>query len=166
MSNAIDPIINQIQRELLLVIEYLPNEPLQVKMTRKRSFKYDEDQEREIVNDNNSQKETSYTIAPHNKSKKTNLHVIFPDGLEVSNRFAYQTLCDVIELVGIDRVISLNIIHAGIPLVSKTEDDFYTQHKIKDDYLVITHTSTATKKQQIEEISRQLNLNLEVNILK
>ena len=39
LSKAIDPIINQIQRELVLVIDYLPNEPLQVKMTRKRSFK-------------------------------------------------------------------------------------------------------------------------------
>ena len=38
LKDAISPIINQIQRELLLVVEYTPNTPLVVKPTKKRSF--------------------------------------------------------------------------------------------------------------------------------
>lgn len=166
LSQAIDPIINQIQRELLLVIEYSPNEPLQVKMTRKRSFKITPDEEREVLNKTAQKKETSYTITPHTKSKKTNLLVKFPDGTEINNRFAYQTLCEVIEKIGPEKVQNLNIIHSGVPLVSRQEDDFYSQHPVKGGFFVITHSSTATKKQQISEISKRLNLKLKVKILK
>src|SRR5690606_41651070 len=45
MGDAIIPIISQIQRELVLVIEYSPNKPIELKMTRKRSFKLTEEEE-------------------------------------------------------------------------------------------------------------------------
>lgn len=163
LSKAIDPIINQIQRELLLVVEYVPDEPLQVKMTRKRSFKFQEEEKLETKR-KEFKKEKSYTLTPHTKSKWTNLLVIFPDGSEITNRFAYQTLCDTIEKVGAEKVAKLNIRQSGIDLVSKTEDDFYQQHKIKNDWLVLTHSSTKGKKSHIEEISKRLNLNLKVKM--
>lgn len=40
LKDAISPIINQIQRELLLVVEYTPNTPLVVKPTKKKKFCY------------------------------------------------------------------------------------------------------------------------------
>ncbi len=162
LSDAIDPIINQIQRELILVVEYIPDEPLQVKMTRKRSLKFLNEGEKLETNRKEYNKEQSYTLTPHTKSKWTNLIVKFPDGKEISNRFAYQTLCDVIETVGAEKVSKLGIRQSGIDLVSKIEDDFYQQHKISGGWLVLTHSSTDTKKAYIEEISRQLNLNLKV----
>lgn len=164
LSKAIDPIINQIQRELLLVVEYVPDEPLQVKMTRKRSFKFQEEEEKLETKRKEFKKEKSYTLTPHTKSKWTNLLVIFPDGTEITNRFAYQTLCDTIEKVGAEKVAGLNIRQSGIDLVSKTEDDFYQQHKIKNNWLVLTHSSTKLKKNHIEEISKRLNLNLKVKM--
>lgn len=165
LSKAIDPIINQIQRELVLVIDYIPNEPLQVKMTRKRSFKFaPEEESEELLKRAPFKKETSYTISPHTKSKKTNLTVIFPDGIVISNRFAYQSLCEAIEKIGPKNVAQLNIIQSGIPLVSKEQDDFYQQHQIKDGYLVLTHSSTVAKRNHLEDISRRLNLNLKVKI--
>lgn len=100
LSDAIDPIISQIQRELVLVVEYIPNEPLQVKMTRKRSFKLTEEEDKIVEKRKEFKKETSYTVSPHTKSKKTNLIVTFPDGTEINNRFAYQTLCDTIQKIG------------------------------------------------------------------
>lgn len=165
LSKAIDPIINQIQRELVLVIDYIPNEPLQVKMTRKRSFKISPEEEDKVLAKRESfKKETGYTLSPHTKSKKTNLTVKFPDGTIISNRFAYQTLCDVINKVGAKQIAELNIIQSGVPLVSKQQDDFYQQHSISNGYLVVTHSSTAAKKQHLEEISKKLNLNLKVKI--
>lgn len=162
LSAAIDPIISQIQRELLLIVEYIPDEPLQVKMTRKRSFKFSEEEEALVTKRKEFKKEHSYTMAPHTKAPWTNLIVTFPDGKEINNRYAYQTLCDVIERVGAERVVALGIRQSGTDLVSKKEDDFYRQSKIKGGYFVLVHSSTETKKNHIEEISRRLNLNLKV----
>jgi hypothetical protein len=162
LSDAIDPIINQIQRELILVVEYIPDEPLQVKMTRKRSFKFPDEEEKLETKRKEFKKEQSYTLTPHTKSKWTNLVVKFSDGKEISNRFAYQTLCDVIEKIGPEKVSKLGIRQSGTDLVSKKEDDFYQQHKISGGWLVLTHSSTDTKKSHIEEISRKLDLNLKV----
>lgn len=38
VSEKIEPIISQIQRELVLVVDYVPNEPLSVRISRKRNF--------------------------------------------------------------------------------------------------------------------------------
>ena len=162
LSDAIDPIISQIQRELLLVVEYIPDEPLQVKMTRKRSFKYHEEEQTFETSKKTIQKEPGYSVAPHTKSRKTNLLVTFPDGTKIENRFAYQTFCEVIEKAGAEKVAALNIIQSGINIVSKQPDDFYQQHKLKGGWLILTHSSTAMKKAHLEEISKHLNLNLEV----
>ncbi len=162
LADAIEPIISQIQRELILVVEYIPDEPLQVKMTRKRSFKLTEEEDSIVDKKKEFKKETSYTISPHSKSKWTNLVVTFPDGTEISNRFAYQTLCDTIQKIGAVEVMQLGIRQSGIDLVSRKEDDYYQQHKIKGGYFVLTHSSTELKKNHIEEISKKLKLNIKV----
>jgi hypothetical protein len=165
LSDAIDPIISQIQRELLLIVEYIPDEPLQVKMTRKRSFKLSEEEDSIFKKRKEFKKETKYTVTPHTKSKKTNLEVLFPDGTIISNRFAYQTFCVVIEKAGADKVAQLGIRQSGIDLVSKTEDDYYQQHRIIGGFLVLTHSSTEQKKNHLEEISRRLNLKISVQVI-
>lgn len=166
LSDAIDPIISQIQRELLLIVEYIPDEPLQVKMTRKRSFKFSEEEDSSIRKRKEFKKESSYTVSPHTKSKKTNLAVTFPDGTVIKNRFAWKTLCDTIEKVGAEKVARLGIRQSGIDLVSTVEDDYYQQHRIKGGYWVLTHSSTEMKKNHIEYISQELGLNLTVKIFK
>ncbi|MBL7817262.1 MAG: winged helix-turn-helix domain-containing protein [Saprospiraceae bacterium] len=45
LAETISPIIEQIQRGIILVVEYVPNEPLTVKLTRKRSFAIPEEQD-------------------------------------------------------------------------------------------------------------------------
>ncbi|OMP29699.1 hypothetical protein [Mangrovimonas sp. DI 80] len=166
LSNTIEPVIQQIQRELLLIVEYVPDEPLQVKMTRKRSFKFAEEEYKLEAKKKQFKKEHTYTISPHTKSKKTNLVVSFPDGSTITNRFAYQTLCEVIDKVGAENVTPLGLVVSGVELVSLKEDDFYSQHKVKGGYLVMTQTSTQVKKNLLDEISRRLNLNLTVEISK
>lgn len=165
LSEAIEPIISQIQRELILVVEYVPDEPLQVRMTRKRSFKIPEPMDATPVSTNAVNNERKFTIAPHSKSKKTNLVVTFPDGTRIENQFAYQTFCQAIEKIGPERVTSLNIRQCGINIVSKEKDDFYNQHTIPGGWLVLTHSSTALKKEHLEQIARQLKFPLKVEIV-
>lgn len=165
LEKEISPIISQIQRELVLVIDYIPGEPLQVRMTRKRSLKLTEEEEKFFENSKSTNRETSYSITPHTKSKRTNLQVTFQDGITINNNYAYQTLLERIEKIGPEEVAKLKIKRSGIDLVSKVEDEFYNQHKIKDGFWVITHSSTLQKKKYLDEISERLNLELVVKIV-
>ena len=53
----------------------------------------------------------------------------------------------------------------GLDFISKTKDDFYNQHEIKDGYLILTHSATIKKKQQLEEISERLKVGLKVEVV-
>lgn len=165
VSEKIEPIINQIQRELVLVVDYVPNEPLSVRISRKRNFT-DQMETIEIIPDpkvdNNIRtiKRNSPT-----KSAKTNLRVTLPNGKVIENRFAYETLQEVVILAGVEKVRSLGIIQCGVPLISNTQDNFYNQKEIGKGLYLITHSSTGQKRQQIEKISDALHLNLKVEII-
>ena len=165
ISENIEPVISQIQRELVLVVDYVPNEPLSVRISRKRNFA-DQMETIEIIAD--PQIEHNVGIIKRNsptKSEKKNLRVTFQDGKEIENRFAYETLQEVVMLAGAEKVRSLGIIQCGVPLVSNTQDDFYNQKEIAKGLYLITHSSTGQKRQQIEKISKALNLNLKVEIV-
>jgi hypothetical protein len=166
LAKTISPVINQIQREIVLVVEYVPDEPLSVKLTRKRSLTIPAELDNTTDKKQKafSERET-YTISPHSKSSKTTLRVTFPDGKSFSHRFAYDTLLDTIKNIGYDKVKELNILCSGVPLVSNTKDDYYTQHELTKGIFVMTHSSTRSKKEQLDEISKRLGLGLKVEIV-
>lgn len=165
VSEKIEPIINQIQRELVLVVDYVPNEPLSVRISRKRNFT--ESMETiEIVPDPKVEHNIG-TIKrlSTSKSAKTNLRVTLSDGKVIENRFAYETLQEIVMIAGIEKVRQMGIIQNGIPLISNTIDNFYNQKEISKGLYLITHSSTIQKRQQIEKISEALNLGLKVEII-
>lgn len=100
------------------------------------------------------------------KAEDTIMRVIFPDGLVVENSNAAQTLCDVIELIGPDKVEPLGIIQVTLPLVSKKNFHHvqYTQKEIENGWYVTTFSSTKSKVNQIKRISKDLNLGLNCEI--
>lgn len=165
ISEKIEPIINQIQRELVLVVDYVPDEPLSVRISRKRNFT--ESMETiEIVADLKVEHNIGTIKRTSNsKSAKTNLRVTLPDGKVIENRFAYETLQEIVMIAGIEKVRQMGIIQNGIPLISNTIDDFYNQKEISRGLYLITHSSTIQKRQQIEKISEVLNLGLKVEII-
>ncbi|MBP9586831.1 MAG: hypothetical protein KBE55_08055 [Bacteroides sp.] len=165
VTERIEPIISQIQRELVLVVDYVPNEPLSVRISRKRNFT-DEMETIEIVPDSKVGHNIG-TIKRNSpvKSAKTNLRVTLPNGKVIENRFAYETLQEVVLLAGVEKVRPLGIVQCGVPLISNTQDDFYNQKEIVKGMFLITHSSTGQKRQQIEKISEALNLNLKIEII-
>jgi hypothetical protein len=166
LAETISPVISQIQREIILIVEYVPDEPLSVRLTRKRSFTIPIEQDLIIDKKQNQFTERqTFTIANHSKSSKTILSVKFSDGKIISHRFAYDTLVEVVKLIGYEKVKTLNIICCGVPLISNEKDDFYTQHEVVNNIFVMTHSSTKTKKEQLETISKKLGLNLKVEIV-
>jgi hypothetical protein len=166
LAETISPVIKQIQRDIILVVEYTPDEPVSVRWTRKRSLT--NSAELDFLHDNKRQlfsERTTFTISPHSKSAKTILSVKFPNGKTISHRFANETLVDTIKIIGHEKVKGLNIICCGVPLVSSIKDDFYTQHQLASKVFVMTHSSTKTKKEQLDEISKKLGLGLKTEIV-
>ena len=167
LTGSIEPIITQIQRPIVLVVDYVPGESLSVRLTRKR-----------VITDDNFTKEYPLTpklIEPEKKSGKTitsapkapwtGLLVTYPDGAVINNKYAYETLIQVVEKAGIEKVEKLGLKQVGLDFISKIRDDFYNQHELPGGYLITTHSSTAKKKQQIEEISKKLGLGLKVQVV-
>ncbi len=167
LSEKIEPVIGQIQRELVLVVDYIPNEPLSVRISRKRNFTASMETI-EIVPDPKVEHNVgSIKRNSPTKSAKTNLRVTFPDGTSIENRFAKDTLLEVIQKVGVEKVRTIGIIQCGVPLISNTIDNVYgnAQVDIADGWYLITHSSTGQKRQQIEKISEIFNLDLKVEII-
>lgn len=167
LTQTIEPIISQIQRELVLVVDYVPNESLAVRMSRKRNIA-ELREAKELKPDDAVEHNTGkITRKAHEKKAKTNLRIILPDGRTIENRFAYETLMEAIKLAGVEKVRNLGIVQCGIPLVSTTIDDYYgeSQHEVGKGLYVITHSSTLSKKQQIEMISKMLKLGLKVEVI-
>ncbi|MFV0397072.1 MAG: hypothetical protein ACK5JU_03535, partial [Bacteroidales bacterium] len=152
VSEKIEPIISQIQRELVLVVDYVPNERLSVRISRKRNFT-DQMETIEIIPDPKVDHNIG-TIKRNSptKSAKTNLRVTLPNGKVIENRFAYETLQEVVILAGVEKVRPLGIIQCGVPLISNTQDNFYNQKEIGKGLYLITHSSTGQKRQQIEKL--------------
>lgn len=165
ISEKIEPIIGQIKRELVLVVDYVPNEPLSVRISRKRNFT-EQMETIEIIPDPKVEHNIG-TIKRNSPSKsaKTNLRVTLPNGKIIENRFAYETLQEVVVLAGVEKVCTLGIVQCGVPLVSNTQDNFYNQKEIGKGLYLITHSSTGQKRQQIEKISEAFGLNLKVEVV-
>ena len=170
LTEKIEPVLSQIKREIVLVIEYSPEEDLSVKLSRKRNFTKELDEAKEIIADPDPQvahNTGNITRVKHTKSSKTNLKVTFPDGPVIENRLAKDTLRDVVTKIGAERVRNVGLIQCGVPLVSTTLDNVYGNAQIDLDngLYLITHSSTAQKRQQIEKIAEILSLNLTVEII-
>lgn len=164
-TEKIEPILSQIQRELVLVVNYMPNEPLSVRISRKRNIT-SEPETIEITPDPKAEHtvgKKKYTSSP--KSTRTNLRVTLPDGKMIENRFAYETLQEVVLMAGPEKVRALGIIQNGVPLVSTTVDNFYIQKDLGNGLYLITHSSTIQKQKQIRAISEAFDLGLKVEII-
>lgn len=168
LTETIEPALSQVQRELILVVDYVPNEPLSVRISRKRNFGVDMIDAKEILPD--PQVEHNVGTIKRNgikKSPRTNLRVTFPNGKMVENRFALDTLKEVIQMVGVDKVRDLNIIQCGVPLISNTLDNAYasSQKDIANGWYLMTLSSTITKKQQLDKVSEAYNLGLTIEVI-
>ena len=71
------------------------------------------------------------------------------------------TLAKVIEKLGVERVMALDIESIGIPLVHVRRLRRAAQTRLGK-YFIASNTSTAEKKEQLEEIARRLGVQLEV----
>lgn len=92
------------------------------------------------------------------------IHVKYPNGSEFSSNLVWETLVDVVNYAGPERVKQLNIICMGDNLVSSrlNGNPIYrtAQKDIGRGLYVCTYSSTDTKFKQIERINQELQLGL------
>jgi hypothetical protein len=108
--------------------------------------------------------EPGYRIAPHAKGPKTNLRITLKNGRVIQRPTAAQAMADAIESMGVEKVKALGIKVSGVPLVGTERHPRYGQTQLGQ-YLVCTHSSTKSKKEELERVARELNQTLRVEII-
>lgn len=169
LTEKLEPVLAQIQRELVLVVDYVPAAPLKVSLSRKRNLSSVISDAIEIKPDP-SVNHITYGTRPRTHShpaRKTILRVTMPNGAVIQYRKAKDTFVETIVRIGVERVRSVGISFCRVPIVSNTRDSKYgrAQVPVGKGWLILTHSSTADKKDQLLKIARSLGIDLKVEIV-
>ncbi|MGM9853301.1 MAG: hypothetical protein ACI30N_04960 [Muribaculaceae bacterium] len=168
VTKSIEPALSQVERELVLVVDYIPGTPLKVSLSRQRKlFDVLED-----VVEIKPDPEVEHTEKKKGGKKvvtnpRTRLRITMPDGSVIEERTAWESLKDFILSVGVEKVRAAGIIANKIPLVSNTVDKKYkkAQKPLGYGWLLMTCSDTATKRKQILAIASHIGLNVSVEII-
>ncbi len=101
------------------------------------------------------------------RKKKSLLRVEFPDGRIIQHPVAADTFAQVIDEHYPELIDEIGIVHAGVPLVSKTLDKKYADYQkpIGDGWYVFTNIRTEKKQEDLQKISDSLGLGLKVSVV-
>ena len=105
---------------------------------------------------------TSIESAP--KAPKSILVVKLQDGSVIFKNTAAETFAQTLKVLGLEKVIQLGAKVNYHHLVSKQKSDHYPQMEI-DGYLIMTHSSTESKREKLLEISKALNIPITVDVV-
>lgn len=167
LSKNVEPLLTPIRRDLVLVLEYHPGEDISVKLSRKVKI-VDALGAKVLEPDPQAQhKDGKKGITKTHIAPKTGLCVYLPDGSFIQEKKACDTFVEAIKIAGVIKVRELGYKFCRVPLVSNTFDAKYghAQHSVGNGLYVLTHSSTKTKKQQLDRISKALHLNWKVVIV-
>ena len=171
VTEKIAPALKQVQRELVLVVDYIPNTPISVALSRKT--KISEIMGAKTLTPHISTPVKSETtpddVEPHEPTKHVEnttkgLRVIFPDGTIVWHQQAIDTFIDTIRKIGLERIAGIGIKHGhGYDLVGKEKrkpkPGCIWQHEC-DGWYIYSNISNAKKIADLQYISDKLHLNL------
>ena len=173
IGQSIEPTLSQIKRELVLVVEYRPGEPISVALSRKTKISQIVDAKPIVANPRKWGKpvksdDPATAQEPHEPTKYVTNHtkglrVQFPDGTVVCNKTAIDTEIDVLRRIGFERAAKVGITYSKWPLIGKkkrpTEAGKVWQHEI-DGWYIYSNTSNERKKADLKAISDYYNLGL------
>lgn len=172
LSSDIAPRLEPIKRDLVLVVEYHPGEPISVALSRKA--KISEIIDAKPLTPRNSTPVKSEAeppqIEPHEPSKQvTNktkgLRVTFPDGTVIWHRQAIDTFIETLRKIGLHRISQVGIEHMRYNLVGKKKRPLVPgriwQHEC-DGWFIYSNISNQTKIDHLKQISKALHLHLKI----
>ena len=175
LGQDIEPRLRQIQRPLVLVVEYKPEEPISVRLSRKMNIA-EALGAKQITPVGSKMGEPVSSpkpapVSPHEPTKQVvnrtkGLKVTFPDGTVICEHTAIDTMVRVLQKIGFDKVAASGIEHGGgYGLVSKTmrpvEAGRTWQHKVGSWYVYV-NISNQQKKDDLELLSEMFKLGLVV----
>lgn len=174
LTKNIEPALQPVKRELVLVVDYVPGQPLSVHLSRKRNFTADMPDAKEIVIDPEvAHREHGSHIDPDDKIQRgpaRDMAVFFPDGTIIAEKKAVDTLVKVVQKIGVAKVRQVveeyNLKFCKVPVISNRRDAKYgkSQRDLGDGWLLITHSNNPMKKTFIEKVSQVLHLGLRVTL--
>ena len=173
LGNDIAPRLEPIKRDLVLVVEYHPGEPISVALSRKT--KISEIMGAKTLTPRSStpvkSEEEQSEVEPHEPKKHIEnatkgIRVIFPDGTVIWHRQAIDTFIDALRKIGLARIPEVGIEHGnGFNLVGKekrpTVPGRIWQHEC-DGWYIYSNISNDTKKDDLQRISDYYHLGLKV----
>lgn len=170
LSETIEPALQPVKRELVLVVDYVPGQPLSVHLSRKRNFAAELSDAKEMVLDpevthrnRNSSSEGKIERGP-----ARDMTVVFPDGTIIAEKTAAETMVAVVQKIGVTKVRKVveeyNLKFCKVPVISNRRDAKYgkSQRDLGGGWLLITHSNNPMKKAFIERISEILHLGIKV----
>ncbi len=172
LSEKIAPALKPVKRELVLVVDYAPDKPLSVHLSRRRNFTAGMSDIKEIVLDPKVEHSTSaYKIQKHfTKSARTILSVQFPNGTIIQEKTAAATLFSTVKKIGVADVRKVveeqNLKFSGVPVISNRRDSKYgnTQKDLGNGWLLVTHSNNEMKRVFLERVSQAMKLNLKIRL--
>ena len=179
LSQNIEPLLSEIQRDLVLVVEYHPGDPISVALSRKAKISDFVDakpmtpQAERVSTPVSSDTPASPTI-PHEPTKHIEnptkgLRVTFPDGTVVWRKSAIDTFIETLKIIGLDRIPQVGIVHRVYNLVGKKKRPLVPgrvwQHEI-DGYYVYSVLNNPMKIADLKRISKYYKLGLKIDEVK
>lgn len=169
LSQNIEPLLNEIQRELVLVVEYHPGEPISVALSRKAKISdFTDAKPMTPVGTPVTSEKKPLPVEPHVPTKHIEnptkgLRVTFPDGTVIWHKAAINTFVDALRKIGLDRIPQIGIEHGGYNLVSKDKRPVVPgrvwQHEV-DGWFIYSNISNDTKADDLKRISDFYKLGL------
>lgn len=168
LTEKIEPALSPVKRNLVLVVDYMPGEPLSVRLSRKRNFSNSIPDAKELTTP--PMPTPSPMKSPTTRARSGDFVVSFPGGKVIANNIAADTFEEVIRIIGIERVRKVaeehNIRINKVPLISRHKHEYYNQRELGGGLYLITHCDHKNKKKVLTQLSNLLNLGLEVVIIK
>ena len=159
LSEQVAPLLEPIQRDLVLVVEYHPGEDISVALSRK--VKVAEMLEAKTISvDATPSKLDAGTSKKQSRSSKTKLRVTLNDGTIIQERFACDTFVNAIQvavkIVGVEEVMDLNLVLNYRPLISLDDNN---------ELIIQKQSSNYQLKGILDRISTELNLGWKVEMV-
>ena len=171
LGNDIAPRLEPIKRDLVLVVEYHPGEPISVALSRKTKISeimgaktLTPRSSTPVKSDEVPEVTTSHEPTKQIKNPTKGMKVTFPDGTVIWHRQAIDTFIESLRKIGFDRVARLNLKHGkGYHLVSKEKRPpvagHIWQHEC-DGWYIYSNISNSQKIQDLQQISDHYHLGL------
>jgi hypothetical protein len=165
LTEKIEPALQQVQRELVIVVDYVPGEELKVHLSRKRNLAV---VLKDAVEISPKPSGSSRITPPTPRSSSVGFTVKFADGTTISHTNAKRTFVEALQHMSLPRVSGFTgRTFADFPLVGKrqrvTEDGYKWQEKV-DGWWVYVNMSNDTKMSMLQQVARYLNIRLTIEV--